>query len=92
MLATVICPHHGQTNNCRRHADQQVCELQVVHEDLYTVRKQFGGHTVYNRVCACSKLLEHLGLLVAAVLNHPKSLFVNDRLLPTSKPGRSPKP
>ena len=30
--------------------NQHICELQLAHSQMYTARKQFPGHAVYNKV------------------------------------------
>jgi hypothetical protein len=42
--------------------DQHICELQLVHTQLYTVRKNMGAHATYSVFRAALELLEMLGM------------------------------
>ena len=51
---------NNSNNNQHQHQHRHICELQIVHEDVYNRRAQLPGHVVYGRVRNADEMLEAL--------------------------------
>ena len=53
-------PNNSSTSTSTSSNNNHICELQIVHEDLYNRRAQLPGHVVYGRVRNAEEMLEAL--------------------------------